>query len=218
MTSAEDVSLPRVGQRRYQFGLRTLVAMMLVAGVLLGRYGVGRVEQARERAVLAELEKFGADVQFHDGRVVQVSFSGARFRNEALDAARLLPQLERIVLIDTAVTDEGLRRLAGLKHLRELSVIDAPVTDEGLRHLRELTNLRRLRLDHTQVTDAGLPHLATLSQLERLDLVGTQITDDGLAPLAGLANLSQLYVNRTAVTEAGVMRLQASLPHTKISR
>ena len=197
--------------------LRTLVLLMLVAGVLLGRYGVRRLEIARERAVVADLAEFGADVQFHEGRVTQVSFSGRRFRNEALAAAARLPRLERIVLIDTPVDDAGLSHLSDLDQLRELSVIDAPVTDAGLAHLAGLTNLRRLRLDHTRITDAGLSHLVRLTKLERLDLIGTRITDAGLPALASLTRLEQVYLNGADVTDDGVRMLNARLPGAEIS-
>ena len=95
-------------------------------------------------------------------------------------------------VVDSAVTDATLRRLAGLAALHRLYLSQTQVTDAGLQHLPGLTGLHWLDLSQTQVTDAGLQHLAGLTGLTYLDLSQTQVTDAGLQHLAGLTELRQL--------------------------
>ena len=66
------------------------------------------------------------------------------------------PDLYRLELDGTQVTEIGIMSLVGLKCF------------EGWRH---------------QITDAWLVHLAGLTNLEELWLYGTQVTDEGLAEL-----------------------------------
>jgi hypothetical protein len=202
--------------RRLQFGMRSLLLAMLVGGLLLGRYGIRQYELAREKAALRELQRYGADVQFHAGRVVGVSFSGASFQEDALTGLDRLPRLQRLVFIDTALGDRGLSYISHAENLEQLLLLHSQVTDRGLQHLEKLHQLKTLRLDHAPITDDGLARLARLQTLERLDLVGTRITDDGLMRLAELSRLEQLYLNQTAVTDAGVQSLKERLPNAKI--
>jgi hypothetical protein len=218
VAETEPLAPPFRKPRWLQFSLRALLAAMLLGGVLLGRYGIRRLEIARERDALAELQRFGADVQFHDQRVVGISFSGPRFRNPALDRVGRFPRLRRLVFIDTALNDAGLARLTQLEDLRQLLVIDAAVTDRGLAHVGRLEHLETLRLDNTQITDDGLIHLASLKNLERLELAGTRVSDRGLQRLEGLSGLESLYLRETQVTDEGVQSLQRKLPKTTVVR
>lgn len=218
MASGSDNPAALRPGRWLQFSLRSLVVVVLLSGLFLGRYGIRRLEMAREREAIAELQRYGADVQFHEGRAVGVSFSGAGFHADAIAAMGRLPRLQRLVFIDTALDDAALKRISALEGLQQLLVLHADITDDGLRHLAHLRNLRTLRLDQTQVTDEGLRHVSRLPYLERLDLAGARITDAGLAPLADLPRLKQLFLSGAPVTDAGIQSLQERLPHAKIVR
>jgi hypothetical protein len=57
-------------------------------------------------------------------------------------------------MANTAVTDNGLKHLAGLKKLQTLYLFDSRVTNEGLRHL---AGLKLKTLTHSfALTDPGL--------------------------------------------------------------
>jgi hypothetical protein len=78
--------------------------------------------------------------------------------------------LKRLYLDGTAITDEGLKNLAGLQELHTLSVSHTAVSDGGLRELRTLSTLRKLNVRDTKVTadgasalEAAIPNL----QIER---------------------------------------------------
>ncbi|MBC8873173.1 MAG: hypothetical protein H8E44_27380 [Planctomycetes bacterium] len=71
----------------------------------------------------------------------------------------MLAKLAVLDLLDTYVTDDGLKHLTGLTNLSHLSLSGTPVTDDGLRHLTGLTSLRSLDVCDTQVTDEGVMEL-----------------------------------------------------------
>ncbi len=216
MAALEDAAPAPSRSRGPQFSLRSLLAIMLVAGLLLGRYGLQRLEAARERAALIELRESGADVQFHAGRAVGVSFSGDTFQPDAVDALSRLSHLQRLVLIDTSVNDAGLARVADLSQLEAFLLLGGAITDEGLTHVARLENLRVLRLDNTAIGDRGLERVARLHKLQRLDLVGTRVTDAGLRYLEDLPQLDRVYLHGTRVTDEGVQQLQGKRPDAKI--
>lgn len=103
--------------------------------------------------------------------------------------------------------DEQLRLLKGFKNLRELFLIDSRVTDAGLKDIGRLTTLTRLDLAGTPVGDAGLKEVARLTNLTHLSLKGTRITDAALAELSSLKNLQQLYLGQAKITDRGVKEL-----------
>jgi hypothetical protein len=218
MEPSADDAPPASPPRRVQFSLRTLVAAMVVCGLLLGRYGMRRYEIAREEAAITELQAVGADVQLHKGRAVGVSFSGEEVTQEALAPLDRLPRLQRLVLIDSRLDDAGLKQIAELSGLEQLLLLGAAITDDGLAALVGLRELRVLRLDNTTIGDEGLRHIARLEKLERLDLAGTRVTDAGLEHLASLARLRSLYLHQTTVSQEGVTWLQQRLPEAKIVR
>jgi hypothetical protein len=57
------------------------------------------------------------------------------------------------------------------------------ITDDGLRHLAGLTNLEELVIHAPQLTDAALIHLRGLKRLKRLEIGESKITPEGLAEL-----------------------------------
>ncbi len=158
--------------------------------------------------------------------------------------ASLLAQnrsLETLSLDHTAITDAGLKRVAGLKRLETLHLYDTKITDAGLNYLKRLPNLKSLSLSGTKITDAGVGQLRGLVGLESLDLartsitdaslenlramphlrflylIETQVRDEGLVFLSGLTNLEMLFLSRTLVSDAGLASLKL-LPRLKLLR
>lgn len=129
-----------------------------------------------------------------------------------------LKSLHTLNLGGTHVTDAGLKELANLKSLHALFLGGTQVTDAGLKELAGLKSLHTLWLFGTQVTDAGLKELAGLKSLHTLNLGGTQVTDVGLKQLAGLKDLHTLNLVNTKVTNAGVVELRKALPDCRITR
>jgi RNA polymerase sigma factor (sigma-70 family) len=118
-----------------------------------------------------------------------------------------LKSLQSLILDNNPVTDAGLDELAGLKNLRTLDLRETRVTDAGLQKLAALPSLQALSLGATRTTDGGLKHLARLKTLQVLDLSGTKVTDAGLKELSGLKALQILDLRGTQVTGLGLKEL-----------
>jgi hypothetical protein len=125
-----------------------------------------------------------------------------------------------------AFDDEALARFAESygDRIGELELVNTAVTDAGLRHLKKMTMLRHLRIRKDArnvllvgseppptITDAGLVHLKGLTQLWTLDLDGLPVSDAGLDAIKNLPTLMSLGLNRTEVQGANLARLK-SLP------
>jgi Leucine-rich repeat (LRR) protein len=110
-------------------------------------------------------------------------------------------------LSQTAITDAGLRSLAGLSSLRSLNLQGTKVTDAGLAHLGAVKGLAELNLAGTNVTGKGFAHLKAKPDLEKLILDDSSVADDALAELAGCPNLAFLHLSETAITDAGLDKL-----------
>jgi len=150
---------------------------------------------------------------------------------------RRFPEIRRLFLTRTSLTDQGLLQLNGLRNLRWLEAIDTritgpglaalqdahgllyldlsgcPLADEGLQHLAGAQELFTLCLNDTNVTDAGMVHIKQLHGLAELELSGTRVTDIGLQELDAL-NLQKLHVRNTHVTQSGVDRFSKKSPST----
>ena len=63
-------------------------------------------------------------------------------------------------------------------------LINTKVTDVGVRELKELKGLRTLYLDETQITDGCLEDLKEMKGLKALYLSRTRISEQGLQALS----------------------------------
>jgi hypothetical protein len=138
--------------------------------------------------------------------------------DEGMKEIGRIPSLLALSLTDTRVSDAGLAELKNVIGLEDLRLDKLAVGDVGLASLGAFPQLRRLSLYQTKVTDAGLIHLQKLFFLENLSLDETQITDVGLSHLGELQNLRYVSLWRTNVTEAGVQKLRQALPKLKINK
>ena len=118
-----------------------------------------------------------------------------------------LARLETITSLDLggskALTDEGLRKLAGLPHLRHLNLWGTAITDAGLSVLSTLPALESVSLGMTRITDAGARALAGCDRLETVDLSWTHTGDSALRALAGKERLRE-FKSGTGLTDAGI--------------
>ena len=159
-----------------QFSLRTLLAVMLAACLLMAWVAHKRNEAAEQRkAYQLILDRHGAS-------------------NFGPESARP-PWLQWILGEDVAgtggciefygpeVSDADLATLTSLCQIRRLSLNHTQVTDRGLVHLQKLPHLRYLSLDKTEVSDKGLESLRACRSLEFVSLYGTQTTLEGVQRL-----------------------------------
>jgi hypothetical protein len=81
--------------------------------------------------------------------------------------------------------DSDLERLKVLDRIQSLGLVETAITDSGLRHLRGRRALRSLFLGGNWIGDAGIDalDLASMPQLEVLEIRSTLVSDAKLAEL-----------------------------------
>jgi len=131
-----------------------------------------------------------------------LSLSSTKISNAGVNALPPLSRLTQLILDETAIDDDALDNLhARFPKLNNIWLVDTQISDEGLRKLGELSNLRTLRLAGTAITDAGLAHLASQTELRTLDISRTDVTDAGLQHLKGASKLRDLRTTDSGVSD-----------------
>lgn len=178
-----------------RFGLRSLLALVLVIGGWLGWV----VQRARlQRGAVVAIERAGGHVQYdwqwNDGVTLNGKPWGWSW------------------LVDSVGVDY-FGHVTGVSFPPQCG----PKAETALSFVRRLDRVQGISIASSSVTDAGLAHIKGLKDLRELYLFNARVTDAGLADLKGLKNLNRLHLNRTAVTEAGIREIQAALPNLKIT-
>jgi len=217
---APKTNSPPRKRRWFQYTLRALLVLMLLASIGFSWLAVKLQQARRQQKAVEAIVRLGGQVEYdrslEEGFLASVevaSFSGTRLSDG--DLQHLMAQLEELArlrdlrLDGTQVSDAGAEHLQRLTQLRWLDLIGTQVTDVGLGHLKGLTHLELLSLNQTRIGDHGLEHLKGLTELWVLNLGDTQITDAGLEHLKGLKHLQYLDLAGTRVTAAGLGHLKA---------
>lgn len=106
------------------------------------------------------------------------------------------------------LSDEGVAQLARMPQLERLNLGGTRISDRALAVLHQLARLRVLQMPWAQgVTDAGIAALQPCSRLERVDLTGTQTADGAIAALRGKPSLTH-FRSGQHVTDSGLEMLK----------
>lgn len=126
--------------------------------------------------------------------VTELSLSGSRLLTD--DGVRLLarmPQLQRLDLSGTRVSDEGLDVLPNLPDLRHFELMwNRTVTDRGVAHLRHCDRLERVQMMGSNVGNGLIAALAGKPRLSALS-TGIAVDDEGLSLLRDLPHFARLH-------------------------
>jgi internalin A len=126
----------------------------------------------------------------------EIVWGGRHFHNGWCKEIESIKQLEGLFFDGRLLNDEGVAVVAKLPNLIALSLLETNVTDDGLRHLKGLTKLRWLSLSGARnITDKGLVHLKDLKNLEDLSLEVTKTSPDALMHLQGLTKLRRIRLS-----------------------
>src|SRR6516164_5757999 len=127
----------------------------------------------RDKAI-QDIKKLNGQYQIDNNRadkpIVAVYLEGASVLDRDIESLAPLHRLQRLLLVNTALTDKGMDHIKGLTTLQELSLVKAKVTDKGLEQLGKLSALQTLDLTGTLITDDGLDILKKFPDLRRLTL------------------------------------------------
>jgi hypothetical protein len=132
------------------------------------------------------------------GPITAVRLEGCQQPGDSLAALADLPDLERLYLPNSAVTDDHLQHVAGLAGIRRLALWRTQITERGFRHLECLDNLELLDVHGSRVSEDALPHLARLPHLRQIITTMT-FTDHGLACLRTFAHHPRILRGKVVV-------------------
>ncbi len=203
--------------RRFQFSLRTLLLLFVIASLVSVWVGLWcrqkvRREQPGQRSADG-LGKARPLLSGGSGSPLRLFFEDvARIRDaDLMDLKELAKQgrvLQELNLHGAPIGDAGLVHLQAVPELKRLWLDRTRVTDDGLVHLQAVPKLKELSLNRTRVGDDGLRRLVSqLPELQIVWLAGTDVTDDGLAHLKKLKHLESLNLVDTGITDAGLAHI-----------
>ena len=143
------------------------------------------------------------------GRIVAVDLRASWVTDSDMAALAALPNLTRLDLSLTRISDHGLQQLKTAPAITDLNLCYAElITDAGLSAVKGWKHLTRLNLRGTKVTDNTLQHLSAVTPLESLDIGSAQITDVGLDLITSLPNLKELTIGGNKLTDNGLQPLR----------
>ena len=104
------------------------------------------------------IAKLGGKVDRNSaGKVVAVNLRGSWINDAEMIGLAELPDLQKLDLSHTRITDEGMLRLKSAPKITDLNLFYAEwVTDQGLTAIRDWKHLKRLNLRGTRISDATL--------------------------------------------------------------
>ncbi|HLK63447.1 MAG TPA: hypothetical protein VKU19_08405 [Bryobacteraceae bacterium] len=158
----------------------------------------------------AWIERAGGSVTLDGaGNVVAVDLRSSWVTDSDMPLLARLPELHRLDLTLTRISDRGLRALKSAPAIEDLNVYFAEqITDEGAAVVRNWPHLKRLNLRGTKITDSTLEFVAAVPTLEWLDIGWAQITDTGLDHLSSLTNLRWLAMGGNKLTDTALQFLR----------
>ena len=133
-----------------------------------------------------------------------------------------LPRLERLVLRESPLGDEGLVHLAACHTLRELNLPRCRCTRVGFEALAELPRLKSLRLGSQELCPDGEGGaelgaiLLRFPALKSLHLIDVPLGDGGLEAIARFDGLWNLYLDGAEVSDAAWDRYFALHPEVHV--
>jgi len=156
------------------------------------------------------ITRLGGKIQRNPaGTVVAIDLGTTWVSDDEMLDLLAFPQLERLNLSHTRISDEGLLRLKPAAQIQELSLLYAEqITDLGLSAIKQWRRLKKLNVRGTRIGDETLALVAALVQIESLDIADTNITDNGLDNLVPLTRLKHLALGRSRLTDESLSGLR----------
>jgi internalin A len=143
------------------------------------------------------------------GRIVAVSLRGSWINDADMIELARLPDLERLDLSHTRISDEGMLNLKPAPKIKDLKLFYSEwITDQGLTAIKDWKHLKRLDVRGTRISDGTLEIVSHMTELEALDVAQTEVTDLGLDHLISLVNLKELSLGRGRLSNIGLVALR----------
>jgi hypothetical protein len=147
--------------------------------------------------------------QSPDGQIIAVNLRASWVTDGDLLELTRIPQLQRVDLSQTRITDQGLAYLKTATNLREVNLAYAEkIGDPAHAVVKQWKNLQKLNLRGTVIADETAASAASLPELEVLDLADTIVGDVGVEALAGARKLKELSIGNIRMSEVGFQSIR----------
>jgi uncharacterized membrane protein/mono/diheme cytochrome c family protein len=93
-------------------------------------------------------------------QIAWLKLGDTKITDAALERMAKFPNLNKLHLEHTAVSDKGVQALKGLKFLEYLNVVDTRVGDQGLKGIATMTGLRSVYVWKSAVTDSAVSQVS----------------------------------------------------------
>jgi hypothetical protein len=139
-----------------------------------------------------------------------VCLNGPRINDGCIDALLRIRLLRGLNLGDTAISPQGISKLAASTSLQNLTFYGRWVTNPHLEELANFPNLSHLQVIRTSITDRGVVGLGQIPSLRRLEIYSDApvsdagVTDAGVVGLKRLADLESLEIMSWGLTDASL--------------
>lgn len=160
-----DLSKPAPG-RRWQFSLRTLLGVITLAALFLGR----EVERARRQKHVADAVRSGVEARWDSGGLVR--YAGERSQASPRPTHDWIARVLGRDFVDTVE----------FVNLRPCYMTEPrPIMGHAPSGLESLTDLRGLDVEGTDFDDDYLARITALRKLVELDVRNTRVSSIGVA-------------------------------------
>jgi Leucine-rich repeat (LRR) protein len=176
---------------------------------------------ATQETFAAWIEGIGGSFQKNSaGRITEVDLLATWVTDDDLARIGALPDLRKIDLSHTRISDLGLAHLRPLKKVVSLNCSSCSyITDGGVASLKDWVNLEYLNVRGSEVTSRVFEHLARMKNLRTLDVGFSRVNDDGFEALASLEHLEELHIGGDKMTGLALpsLRLLQSLKRLDVN-
>lgn len=136
--------------------------------------------------------------------------------DRTVDVLVTLTNIEFISLSGTAISDDGLTKLAKLPRLKRIDLDSTRITARGLKALAANPRITWLNLETMALDDAALTAIGEMKNLEWLNLINSRLAGGSSRHLANLARLKNLWLRGSNLPESEVALLRQRLPRCGI--
>jgi Leucine-rich repeat (LRR) protein len=152
-------------------------------------------------------------------QITELDVNAAPLTDQGGQAILKFPNLKKLDLTQTRITNKTIELIATLPKLEELSVASTPVTADCVEAIAKIPGLKKLRLDAVAMTDDALAPLGGMAYLEDLSVAAcSQVTGHSFTASAGkggFKTLKKLTMSHTNFAVKGLEKI-GSLPNLTI--
>ena len=141
----------------------------------------------------------------------ELYISGISLPEPKPGAGYLPAAIESLTLVDCAISEAAMQRVAAVTGLKELSLRHSQIAAGGLAHIRRIAGLERLDLTRTNVTDHDLQQIAELPRLKHICVAYTKVSDAGLVALSQSKSLTSLDALDAQASEECLRRVSKAI-------